>query len=299
MSRARWSAHEKVATPGRITPLADRLLSRALHPVLRLVHRLGFEGAEHLPDKGAFLLVSNHPPSLGTAELAAFMAAYVHRFGSSRPLAGFAHATSFGWWPLSWVFRQIGAIPSTYEAAAAALAQGVPIAVFPGGDHEAFRPFWEASQVDFGGRLGFLRIARRAWVPIVPMGIAGVTAPLLLRSTLLASLFVWPRLSGVKRYALSVAAVIGAAAIFVCVPVSWPARISLAWLWAASPLALASWFPARITIRVGTPLAPDELFGDRSVPEDDVTLARALERVEAAVQSVLTPNGAAPPRAPA
>lgn len=287
MSRARWTSLARVESPGRLTPLAERFLGRTLYPVLRVVFRVSLEGDHHLPGAGGFLLVANHPPSLGTAEFAALAAAYARRFGSSRPLAGFAHATSFGWWPLSWVFRQIGAIPSTYEAAADALARGVPVALFPGGDHEGFRPFWQASRVDFGGRLGFLRIARRAWVPVVPMGIAGVTAPLLMGSKLLAFLFVWPRLAGVKRYGLSVAALIGAAAILLLLPVGAVWRALLAWCWMGSPLALASWFPARITIRIGQPLRPEDLFGDRSSPEDDVALALALERVEAAVQAVL------------
>jgi hypothetical protein len=31
---------------------------------------------------------------------------------------------------------KIGALPSTYQAAEAALRAGVPVMVFPGGDHE-------------------------------------------------------------------------------------------------------------------------------------------------------------------
>jgi 1-acyl-sn-glycerol-3-phosphate acyltransferase len=47
------------------------------------------------------------------------------------------------------------------------------VLIFPGGDHEAFRPVWQAYRVDMANRKGFLRIARRAWVPIVPLGIRG------------------------------------------------------------------------------------------------------------------------------
>jgi 1-acyl-sn-glycerol-3-phosphate acyltransferase len=287
MGRARWQ-HDAIARPGHASPFAVRLLGGVLHPLVRLVHGASLEGTAHLPATGAYLLVSNHPPALGAAEFAALAALWAKRFGGARPLAGFAHAASFGWWPLSPIFAQVGAIPSTYAAAEAALAVDVPIVLFPGGDHEGFRPFWRADRVDFNGRLGFLRIARKAWVPVVPMAIAGISTPLLHGSKLLASLFVWPRLVGVKRYGLSVLAVLGAAAIVAWVPLAWPWRALLAWAWAASPLAMLSWFPARVRVRIGPPLAPEALFGERGAhDDDDARLVEALRRVEAAVQAQL------------
>lgn len=286
MTRARWGGHGTVARPGVPSPFAVALLARFVHPLMRIHHRASLENADRLDRPGPFLLVANHPPSLGTAEFTAFMALYARRFGATRPLAGFAHAASFGWWPLSWVFGHIGAIPSTYDAAHRALDTGVPVVLFPGGDHEGFRPFWKANEVDFGGRLGFLRIARQAWVPVVPMGIRGVTAPLLFGSRLLPYLFVWPRLAGVKRYGLSLAALIGASAILSFAPTGLAWRILLAWLWAASPLALVSWIPARITVRVGAPIPPEELFGERG-SKDDASLTAALARVETAVEQLV------------
>jgi 1-acyl-sn-glycerol-3-phosphate acyltransferase len=169
----RFARHEEVANPGVPSAFAVRFLGGLTHSIVRVTHRASLGGTEHLPEKGPFLLIGNHPMSLGVAEFTSFMALYAKRFGATRPLAGFAHAASFGWWPLSWVFRHIGAIPSTYRAAEETLVRGVPVVLFPGGDYEGFRPFWKASTVDFGGRLGFLRIAHRAWVPIVPMAFRG------------------------------------------------------------------------------------------------------------------------------
>lgn len=252
------------------SPFAVRTLTRVVLPIVRVLHRATLEGTEHLP-VGPFLLVGNHPSSMGVPEFLSFMALYVARFGDTRPLAGFAYAATFKWWPLSRLFPHIGAIPSTYEAAEATLAAGVPIVVFPGGDHEGFRPWWKANRVDFAGRVGFLRIAQKAGIPIVPMAIRGMTAPMLVRSRVLPYLAVWPRFAGVKRYGLSVLGVIGAATLLAFVPLSWPFRALLAWAWAASPLALLPWLPVRITIRIGPALATDS----------------SLTAVEAAVQALL------------
>lgn len=284
MGSRRWE-HAAIARPGQATPFAVRFLGGVLHPLVRLAHRASFEGDSHLPARGAYLLVGNHPPALGLAEFAALAALWGKRFAGTRPLAGFAHAASFGWWPLSALFAQVGAIPSTYAAAQEALAAQVPIVVFPGGDSEGFRPFWKAQRVDFGGRLGFLKIARKAWVPVVPLAIVGNSTPLLHGSKLLAWLFLWPRLAGVKRYGLSVLALLGAAAILAWVPLAWPWRALLAWAWAGSPLAMLPVLPARVCVRVGPALAPELLFGERSQPFDDARLVEALRQVEHAVQA--------------
>lgn len=159
----------------------------------------------------------------------------MERFGGERPIAGFAHPISFTAWPLTWIMKQVGGIPSTYAAAEAMLAAGVPILLFPGGDQDALRPVWRAFDVDFGGRLGILRIARTMNVPIVPLGIRGsyFTAPPLVRAHFLSWLAIWPRLFGIKRFTNTVLGVLGALAIAAWVPYAWPWRALIAWAWLA------------------------------------------------------------------
>jgi 1-acyl-sn-glycerol-3-phosphate acyltransferase len=69
------------------------------------------------------------------------------------------------------------------------------VLVYPGGDYEVFRPTWEQGTVDFGGRMGFIRLALRLDVPIVPVVSIGSqeTALFLTRGERLA------RLTGVDR----------------------------------------------------------------------------------------------------
>lgn len=252
MRRDEWNQRPLRYRLGPPTPLAVRVLGGPVHALVRIVHRASAEGWEHLPADGPYLLVANHPPCLGSGEFFSFMALWVRRFGATRPLAGFTHVSAHAVWPMPWLFRQIGAIPSTYAAAEDALARGIPIAVFPGGDHEAFQPFWRRG-ADFHRREGFLAIAREAGVPIVPMGIRGQSAPVLWRSHVLAWLAIWPRFTGVKRFGLTVLGVLGAAAIL-CLPLPWYGRAVLACSWALSPFALFSWLPTRTHVRIGGPM---------------------------------------------
>ena len=90
-------------------------------------------------------------------------------------------------------------------------------------------------------------------------------------------------MSGVKRFGLSVLAAVGAAAILFFVPLAWPWRALLAWVFAGSPLALFPILPATIRIRIGAPLSPEALFGSRDA--DDSVLVVALAQVQAAIQA--------------
>lgn len=285
-----------IANPGRPEPGLVRLVRRYLAPVIRLCHRPRLEGTEHLPPEGPFLLIANHSAGLGVSEILAFLVTYLEQVGPERRLAGFAHPTAFRIFPTSVVLPALGAVPSTYEAAHAALASGVPLLVFPGGDHETFRPIWQANRVDFGGRIGFLRIARSAGVPVVPLGIRGghFTGPVLFRSRLLATALVVPRLLGVKRWGLSLLGVIVAALLVRYGPAYWPVRAALVWIWLGSPLAFLPWVPWTLRLRIGAPLSPETLFppSDEDLPEEasgDESLRRALTQVQAAVQGLVYP----------
>jgi 1-acyl-sn-glycerol-3-phosphate acyltransferase len=236
------------------------------------------------------------------AELGSFVTLYLERVGPDRPLAAFVHPMDFRTPGLRTLVHSMGAIPSTYEAGCEALAAGVPVVVFPGGDHESLKPFWQGNRVDFGGRTGFLRLARDARVPIVPMGIRGgyLTAPILLRSTLLATLLVTPRLLGIKRWGLSLLGVVVATLLALFLPFPWPATAAVIWLWLGSPPVFLACIPWKVRLRIGPPIPPDELFGPRNLPEAPDTLAgparrasgdaqlnAALARVQATVQGLV------------
>lgn len=275
-----------LAHAGRPAAWAVRVVLRWVWPLVRALFRPSIRGLEHLPARGPYLLVANHSAGLGLAELSSFAALYLREVGPERPLAGFAHPRAFGMWPTSVIHPALGVVPSTYAAAEATLAMGVPLLVLPGGDHETMRPITQADRVDLGGRVGFLRIARRAGVPIVPLGIRGshYTAPILWRSKLLATLLVLPRwVFGVKRWGLSLLAVLGAVGLAM-LPLSVPLRLVLMWLWLGSPLVFLPIVPWRVRFAVGAPL--DLTWSERPEAED-AEVARALPQVQAELQRLV------------
>lgn len=279
-----------VERPGHVTPGARRLIGRVVAPWVRLCFRPTLAGLEHLPTEGPYLLVANHSAGLAIAEICSLMVLWQAQAGPERPLAGFAHPLGLRLWPASAVLGSVGAVPSTYEAARDALAAGVPLLVFPGGDHEAMRPVWEAHRVDFGGRRGFLRIAREMNVPIVPLGVRGshFTAPILWRSRhLLPWALLLPRLLGIKRWPLTAFGIAGLLGLLLGPGAAWslPAQVLAGAAWLTSPLVFLPVVPATIRFRLGPPLSPEALF-ERD--DGDASLDGALSRVESAVQALVT-----------
>jgi 1-acyl-sn-glycerol-3-phosphate acyltransferase len=266
------------------TPQMRWIIEHVMGPVARVLFRPTIEGLEHLPDDEPFLLVANHSAGMGVAELLSFTVLYLENVGDDRPLAGFAHPISFRVWPLTWLMRELGAVPSTYQAAEEALEAGVPLLMFPGGDHETLRPVWRANSVDFGGRTGFLKIAEKAGVPVVPMGISGshLTAPILVRSKMLAWLLVLPRLLGLKRWGISLLGVLGAVALAFA-PMSLPLTGIAIWFWLVSPLVFLPIIPWTIRFRIGPPISSEQLF-DAQAGE----LTNALDHVENTVEQLVT-----------
>jgi 1-acyl-sn-glycerol-3-phosphate acyltransferase len=89
---------------------------------------------------------------------------------------------------MAWTFgvggaiEQVGAIPADRRSAVDALARGEHVLVFPGGDHDAAKPWYRRNEVVFHGRTGFAQLALDAEVPIVPVVTAGAGESLLVLS---------------------------------------------------------------------------------------------------------------------
>lgn len=285
------AATARPGRPGHPTPGMTWVLRRLVGPLVRLLWRPRLSGWERLPVDRPYLLVANHS-GCGQVDVLALALLALERPGGPPRLTGLAHPLAFHLPLVSLVLRGLGAVPSSFPHAQRALQEGVPVLVFPGGDHEAFRPVWRAREVDFAGRQGFLRLARAAGVPIVPLGIWGTcfTQPVLLRSRLLPWLGVLPRLVGIKRLPLTLTWLAGAGGLMGgALAGAWPAAAAAGLLFAWSALPLASFLPLvpwPVRMQIGAPLPPERLWapGDERA-QLDAAYALVLAAVQAAVEA--------------
>ena len=145
---------------------------RELLPAMWLLASAWFRpdirGLERVPREGPVLIVGNHTGGASSPEVLISQLAFSAYFGVERPHYQLAHRMVLNS-PVGSLVRRFGTVEADPANAEAALDSGAMVTVFPGGDYEVFRPSWESAKVDFGGRKGFLRLALRKDVPIVPM----------------------------------------------------------------------------------------------------------------------------------
>ncbi|MFL5797703.1 MAG: 1-acyl-sn-glycerol-3-phosphate acyltransferase [Actinomycetota bacterium] len=138
-----------------------------------LYFRAEVHGLEHVPEDRPVLFVGNHSGGNMTPDSVVFVLAFNTYFGVERPLYALAHSLVTAWPVVGSFARRWGIITAGHEAAAAALEAGACVLVYPGGDLETHRPWTARHQIRFAGRKGFVRLARDAGVPIVPVVASG------------------------------------------------------------------------------------------------------------------------------
>ena len=126
-------------------------------------------GLEHLPAEGPALLIGNHNAGFYMPDTWITALAIVERRGTDHPAYTLTYDLLFAVPLVGTFLRRIGAIPAAGADAADALAAGALVLDYPGGDWEACRPWSERNRIDFGGRTGFVRLALRTGVPVVPV----------------------------------------------------------------------------------------------------------------------------------
>ncbi len=222
-----------------------------------LYFRADVRGLERIPKDGPVLLVGNHSGGNLPPDTFVFTLAFCSYFGVERPFYQLAHNLVVSM-PGLGSLRKFGTVAANHENAELALDSGAALLVYPGGDYEVFRPSWQRHEVDFGGRKGYVKLAREAGVPIVPIAsVGGQEAALFLdRGQWLAKLLMVDKLARLK---------------------SVPILLAPPWGLTVSDMVPRLPLPTKIAIEVQDPIDADDI----AVSDDDVV----HDKVEAALQA--------------
>jgi len=134
--------------------------------------RVEIEGWERLPARPS-LLIGGHSGGALTMDAWTVVWSWWRRFGKQRILHGTAHDALMNLPGLGAYFRRSGVISPFKESIAAAFAAGHDVILWPGGEVDSFRSWNKRDQIVLAGRKGFIRLAIREQVPIVPVATIG------------------------------------------------------------------------------------------------------------------------------
>jgi 1-acyl-sn-glycerol-3-phosphate acyltransferase len=153
--------------------LRDPVYIRRTLPALRAMADIYFRaevrGLENIPTRGPVLLVGNHSGGTLIADTFVFAQAFYDHFGADRVFHQLAHDLVFKVPGLRGVLTPYGTVPASPTNMRRALARDAALLVYPGGDHETYRATWHSADIDFAHRTGFVRLALKLGVPIVPV----------------------------------------------------------------------------------------------------------------------------------
>lgn len=153
----------------------DLGLTRSLEPLSDFLYdkyfRVTVEGADHLPS-GASILVANHSGALPLDGPMLYLALRRER----------ADLPDLRWLMEDQVFHapfvgvlanRLGAVRASPENATRLLEEKRPVAVFPEGLQGISKPFGDRYQLKRFGRGGYVKLAVRLKVPVIPVAIVG------------------------------------------------------------------------------------------------------------------------------
>lgn len=208
----------------RLMPVLDRALAWFDAEV---------RGFENIPSDGPCLLVGNHSGFMYIPDFWALLRQWVTERGPEAPLYAMTYDLLFSIPGASALARRVGAVPASRANASRVLDAGLPLIVYPGGDAGAMRAWTDRNRVDFEGRTGFVRLALRHGVPVVPFVGHGSHDAVVVVSSRRGM----ARLLGLDRLRVH----------------AWPLFVGPPF-GIATPLLPPLPLPAKVTVRVGEPI---------------------------------------------
>jgi 1-acyl-sn-glycerol-3-phosphate acyltransferase len=142
------------------------------NPLMDIWFRMEIDGFDRLPDPPALLIgVHSGAPFVWDAWTVGVQ--WWRHFGDDRRLHGTAHDALMATPGIGAYFRKMGVLPAAPDSIAGALAAGRDVALWPGGEIDSLRPWVKRDEAVLAGRTGFIKMAIRAGVPIVPIATVG------------------------------------------------------------------------------------------------------------------------------
>jgi 1-acyl-sn-glycerol-3-phosphate acyltransferase len=231
------------------------------NPLMDYWFRMEIEGWENVPEPPA-LLIGIHSGAPFVWDAWTVGAQWWRRFGEARPLHGTAHDALMALPLVGGYFRRMGVLPAAPDSIASALAAGHDVALWPGGERDSLRPWVRRDEAILAGRTGFVRLAIRSGVPIVPIATVGGpdSMPVLATGRRLAKLLQLDRLARLKMFPIALQAP-----------------------WGVSPALLPEIpFPAKIRTAFQKPI---EFRVDPERADDDTYVERKYDEVQSRIQA--------------
>jgi len=256
------------------TPPSDPLARRDPEAIAAVVELIGpvldawfapeVSGIENALE-GPSLIVGSHNGGIMTPDMWVLMLAGWRRFGPGTPSYGLAHDQVMHLPIVARAIALLGGVPARQDYASTLLERGAQVLVYPGGDVDTFRPWSERHTVKFGGRAGFVRLALRRQVPIVPVVSVGAheTFRVLTDGHRLARVLHLKELLRIEVLP-----------VFLCLP----------WGFWIGPYELHVPLPSKVRIRV---LPPIRFELPPSAADDDATVHALAEQVQRTMQAAL------------
>lgn len=253
---------------GEIDDALVEVMADLFRALARYYFRLEVRGVENVPLQGPALLVGNHNGAvLPLDTIFTALAVYDHTRaqGTARLVRTLGHDSVFSHRVLGNYARRLGAVRANPVTAETVLRSGELSLVYPGSDWEACRTFGERHRIILAGRRGFLRLALRLGIPIVPVVSVGTHEQLIIvtRGERLARALHLHKLMRSDTF---------------------PLALSLPWGLNSALLPYLP-LPAQTSLAFGEPLRFPEVTPEQS--SDEAVLERCYAVVETRMQAML------------
>jgi 1-acyl-sn-glycerol-3-phosphate acyltransferase len=177
------------------------------NPLMDYWFRMEMEGWEHVPPAPT-LLIGIHSGAPFVWDAWTVGVQWWRHFGRERPLHGTAHDALMALPGFAYYFRKMGVLPAHADSISAALAAGHDVALWPGGERDSLRPWSKRDEAVLAGRMGFIRLAIRSCVPIVPVATVGgpESMPVLATGRRLARALALDKVARIKMFPIALQA---------------------------------------------------------------------------------------------